>query len=174
MTMKRQTVFTILLAGILIGPFCLRTMWPSLEPYPAIMLPSGAGKLKLQPDEFSFSRLVVYGQDGENNKWTLVDPLKFLDPIPVWYLNDLAYRHFGLRERIDNIWIPKLGIFEIHWSRGTDKSRIETREWLQKKLSNLGFENSKFKVVIERVTIRRRTGNVLRTETKNEEVYLLN
>jgi hypothetical protein len=57
-------VCTTLLSGFLLVPFVIRTLAPTLEPYPAVLLPSGTGTIKMTGGQIDLDRIVIY----ENNR----------------------------------------------------------------------------------------------------------
>ena len=96
MTPLVSTRVTILLAVCLFTPFALRTLSTRLEPYPAVLLPAGASRVRLNQSEVSFSRttLTCRGRDGN---WQPLDVTRLLSPIPPWSFHDIVSNEFGLK-----------------------------------------------------------------------------
>ena len=74
-------LYTALLSGFLLVPFAIREFAPTLEPYPAVLLPSGAGLIKTA-DQMDFDRTAIYGRVAGRDDWTRLFPSQFLNPVP--------------------------------------------------------------------------------------------
>ena len=55
-------LYTTLLSAFLLVPFAVSYLAPTLEPYPAVLLPSGAGIIKTTGDQIDLDRMAVYGR----------------------------------------------------------------------------------------------------------------
>ena len=91
-----SVVFTVALAAMLLGPFAVRVL-SNTEPYPAILLPSGAGKIAVRGSEATFKHLTLYAHDSAGHL-VPIDPRRLLAPIPTHYLYAIAANDFGQRE----------------------------------------------------------------------------
>ena len=74
-------LYTALLSGFLLVPFAIREFAPTLEPYPAVLLPSGAETIKTA-DQMDFDRIAIYGRVVGHDDWTRLFPSQFLSPVP--------------------------------------------------------------------------------------------
>jgi len=88
-------LYTALLSGILLVPFAIREFAPTLEPYPAVLLPSGGGLIKTA-DQMDFDRISIYGRVAGRDDWIRLSPSQFLNPVPAEFFLPLAQRYFGL------------------------------------------------------------------------------
>jgi hypothetical protein len=90
-----DSVYTTLLSAFLLVPFAIRTLAPTLEPYPAVLLPSGAGTIRMTGGQIDLDRIAIYGKTAGSDAWTRLSPSRFLSPIPPQYFPALAQRSFG-------------------------------------------------------------------------------
>src|SRR5690554_5244979 len=89
---------TILILIILMIPFLLRFKFGNrFEPYPAVLLPSGAGKVQVYSDEIKNWQIILLAQQ-ENGNWGTVDEVDLLYPIAPNNHGRIFRRAFGLTE----------------------------------------------------------------------------
>lgn len=162
-----QLLIRLALFVFLIIPFLLREINSELEPYPAVLLPAGTGKISVTAKEVSFSQRQIFAVFPDGNE-QLLNPAEFFPPIPEQYWTEIARNRFGLGpERSRSI---SLGIWTltVRQQREADTSeRRETVEWLQGRLQNLGISDA----IAIRVRRMRITYNVeKRLESKREVV----
>ena len=134
--------FTILL-GIALGfPYIMSNS--TFEPYPAILLPSGASKINIKKGVITVRNLSIYGYDSQG-KLQRIDVSKFLAPIPVQYLYSITKNEFGLSTKKNkNIYIRGIGEVKIDRKAITPKNQRLAKIWLSNKLNELGLLNSSF------------------------------
>ena len=73
MSVKYPSVlYTILLATFLLIPFALR--FAVTEPYPAVLLPSGAGTIKTTANQIVCNRTAIYARFPGRDAWISLSP----------------------------------------------------------------------------------------------------
>lgn len=167
--------FTIFLLFVLFIPFCLRAIL-GIEPYPAVLLPSGAGNIQKTGDNIVFNYKKIFALDNKG-EWTKVEPSRFLYPIPVQYLPNLTSGNFGFE--VDSSK-PKSKTFRLlkmfHLVNKKPKSEEDIREakkWLKEKLISQGLNPSKIKFASYTQVISTRTGATIENKIKNEKIVSL-
>jgi hypothetical protein len=132
-----------LLSLCLFIPFGLSFI-SGLEPYPAVILPGGAGKIKIDGDDLRFSKLVLYGKDQESDQWKSLDATAFLDPIPVVYLRSIIVNEFGLnRDRVVSVnfaWNLFPDFDYTNQKFITEERVVAAKAWLRERLALQGCE----------------------------------
>jgi hypothetical protein len=160
---------TVILVLLLAVPFALRTLSSSAEPFPALILPAGPGKVPVSQGAAGFSVRTIVGRRPDGSEARL-DPVTFLAPIPVHYLYALADGQFGQAPDGDKtISSGRLGVsFTVPRPQSTASSRAEAREWLQEKLSAAGFIPDALTIRDEWVTIELSSGRELTRALQKE------
>ncbi|MBX2862988.1 MAG: hypothetical protein KTR27_05495 [Leptolyngbyaceae cyanobacterium MAG.088] len=138
---KKLVIRLILLLGLIV-PFLLREMNNSLEPYPAVLQPSGATKISTSEGLLKFSRteLIIICSNGSEKS---LDPNQFFDTIPTQYWTHIARNGFGFNE-------PKsksvsLGIWTLQTTtvlKASPEDKKAALEWMHKQLKNLDIEDA--------------------------------
>ena len=79
----------------LVGPFLLRDISNSLEPYPAVLQPTGSGKIFTTDNILTFTetQLIATQADGSEHR---VDTRAFVGQIPHRYWRAITDLNFGL------------------------------------------------------------------------------
>jgi hypothetical protein len=147
--------------GLLI-PEILRKISGALEPYPALLLPAGTGKLALDGRSVTLKHNLVEARRA--GEWREIDRAELLDPLPVHYFGELVRGNFGLHDG--------------HWHKLTPppppasaEARARTKRWLRARLERMGFDGGALRVVEERYVLQLPSGarrDVVRT---SETVY---
>lgn len=155
MVKYRHLTGFILLAFFLSAPFFLRWYSPSLEPYPALLLPSGAHIVELEDRNFSYNLYEIYGfsEDGTKKK---IDIQNFLEPIPPYLIWNLARHNFGLERE-------SLPVVE----------QRESRQWFRRKLTEAGCQTDKFLLANMKYYISLDARRQLKQETIHEKRFNL-
>jgi hypothetical protein len=150
-----NVLYTSLLATILVVPFLIRA--GPTEPYPAVLLPSGAGRVNASGEQIDSDRTAIYAKSAGHDAWIRLSPEEFLHPVPVQYFRTLAQRYFGLVPVPHQIL--KLGFLAIDMPpRISDKDAESAKQWLRKRLTATGYDDSLLRVTEEIVTFRRSDG----------------
>ncbi len=167
--------FTIILLFILFIPFCLRAIL-GIEPYPAVLLPSGAGSIKKTGDQIVFNYKKLFALDNKG-EWTKIDPSRLLYPIPVQYLPNLTSNNFGFdvdSPRVKSKTFRFLKMFHLTSERPKSEEDIrEAKKWLKEKLISQHLNPSRIKFASYTQIISTRTGAVVENNIKNEKIVSL-
>ena len=163
---------TLLLACILLPPFALTTRYPHLEPYPAIILPSGAFKIDIRAREISSSRTSLWGKDKKNDVWTRIDVKTFLTPIPPNYLYSIARNSFGLNSAKGKIIKLPKGV-NILSKKVTPSEVQKAKHWLRQKLVQSGYASDELMITFEQVNFDTETGQIITSKKSHEEILRL-
>lgn len=164
-----STKASVFIAVLLITPFLIRSLAPALEPYPAIVLPLGIGLFDIGENRIEVKAIQILAQN-QNNEWIRIEPGKFLEPIPPYYLSKLLESKFGLIEQDSReIKTAFWGTVEVPRKPVTNKDVVSTKKWIRDKLSKLGFKDSTLRITRSVKTIRLQTDTVL-NESITEEV----
>lgn len=169
--------FTIVLLTILLVPFLLRFRYGSmLEPYPAILLPSGATKATVAETEFIARYKVLYGQ-LEDGSWRRVDERLLLYPIPGQYEDLILSTAFGLKPAepvrkggMLNV-LGRLGI--LRYKRLTEAHQAEAKRWVKEKLREQGFTNPVLKIVQREEVVTVPEGKIIKVKITHENIIHL-
>jgi len=146
---------TLLIALALLIPESLHRWHKTLEPYPAVILPAGAGRIQIHRHRVRANRPVVLAR--REGSWQEVNAVKLMYPVGD-YFTLIAKRNFG-------------------FPRSKDPSPEEladaaiTRNWMQTRLAGQGFETKQIRVVNEELTIELPTGKVVSTRPTKKKTY---
>lgn len=166
--------FTIFLFASLFFPFVMKTASSKLEPYPAIILPSGAGKLDLKESVINVNYLSIYGYDFQG-KLEKIDAKQFLHPIPNQYIYAIFDNEFGLSTKTTKEILLRGTNKKIEMKRelASPEERQIAKIWLSNKLTNLGLSNSKIVVRYELKKLEIGTGKEVSREINDEKTISL-
>lgn len=132
----------LLIAIALLVPFGLRELSRSLEPYPAILQPSGAGKISTKDTRLRFyeTELVAVRSDGSEQR---LDPNEFMDKIPTQYWTHIARAHFGLGPaKTQDISLGIWTLTATTLKSASAQERVEALTWIHNRLKALGVEDA--------------------------------
>ena len=170
----RETLFLVALAVLFGVPFALAKLNPGLEPFPAILLPSGADLVLADESERTFTVVTAYGQRHGSAEWVRVDPVRLIDPVLPQYFTGLASTGFGLRPVPGReLGLRGLGIRVRLQDRYRPEAAQETTAWLRERLTRLGFAPDTLRVTRERVTYHENRAEPIETTLLHEAVYRL-
>jgi hypothetical protein len=169
-----NTLYTALLSAFLVVPFAIATLAPVLEPYPAVLLPTGGGRIKTTEDQMDFGRLVIYGRVADRDAWTRLSPPEFLSPIPPEFFSTLVQRYFGLspvgpianRTRVG-------GVITIDPRKVPEEEVKNAKQWLSARLKESGCDDNVLRISQEVVTFRRSDGAEIGVRSENDKVFEL-
>ena len=161
--------FTSFLGIALFLPFILKTLSPKLEPYPAIILPSGAKKLNFEKEVLEVRSLSIYGYHNQG-ELQRVSAKKILEPIPKQYLYSLAKNEFGLSTKTtDEVRIKGLGKkLEIKRKQISSEEQKSAKNWLSNQLRKQGLSPSNILIKQEIKKLDLDEGKQVSKEIKNE------
>lgn len=92
---------SLMLVPLLLVPFLLAHV-ADLEPYPAILFPSGHGTIRLSSPVLRFGQRTILGRDAVTGEWIEMDMARLLRPIPARY-------HASVFERLASILPAEAG-----------------------------------------------------------------
>jgi hypothetical protein len=166
-------LYTALLSGFLLVPFAIREFAPTLEPYPAVLLPSGAGLIKMA-DQMDFDRTAIYGRVVGHDAWTRLSPSQFLNPLPPQFFPPLAQRYFGLSPIGPITHTIKGGVvIRIDTHKVSEEEVKNAKQWFRARLSGSGCDDSVLRITQEVVTLRRSDGAEIAVRYQNDKVFEL-
>ncbi len=147
---------TLLIALALIVPEGLRSHAKKLEPYPAVILPAGAGTIGIRRGNVSLSR--TYLTAKRNGSWEEVDTRQLMAPIAQHYFEHMTRRGFGLSLRKNP-------------SPRRREEVAETKRWMRDKLAAQGFATSHLRVMKQKVTVTLQSGEQRRSRPRRAKTY---
>ncbi|MEN2281722.1 hypothetical protein AAGF08_06245 [Algoriphagus sp. SE2] len=161
--------FTLVLAICLLVPFGLRLISSKLEPYPALLFPSGDKQVQVPLDSpvpnYRYSDL--YGFTPEKG-WVNIDEESFISPIPRNYLSFILENKKGLFSENSDIEVknqPSSKPIKNFLMRNQEKKlskdeRKEIAEFFKQKLISQGFDSTRLKIVEYQVVSYPQTSKV--------------
>lgn len=167
--------FTIFLLLVLFIPLSLRTL-KQIEPYPAVLLPSGVSLIKKVNNQVKLKVKKLYAIDKTGN-WKKVDLRLLLHPIPLQFSEGLASKDFGF----DTDFLKRNGGKDSLLNKTKNLNTVsankeelkDLRKWLKTKLVEQNFATSTIKSVSYLETISIETGVVLEQEVIYERIIEL-
>lgn len=137
-----------MLAALLFGPFAIKLM--VTEPYPAVIMPSGSGRIEIGDNTFTFRHYRAYGitQAGAKEALDLVD---FIQPAHPQYLYEVFRNQFGLKNgstKTIKIRGTNLTVASYPQRGATVRNQTKYRSSL-----NAHFDNRYEHLLLEQVTV---------------------
>lgn len=84
--------FTFVFVLFLVSPYVLYIRYGTeMEPYPAVILPSGAGFCYKDSNNIQFGYKCLYGMN-KDQEWVYLNPENFLSPMPSYYIGHILNR----------------------------------------------------------------------------------
>jgi len=168
--------FTWTLLGALVLPLLVR-LFTTVEPFPAMLLPSGANLVRVVGGTVTTGALVVAAVDARGNERRL-EPAALIDPIPTQYLSAIFRDGFGF-ERKDS---QRIGVGTHHLNRSTlqlevprhvpsDADRQELIRWLRARVNVRGSTGTRLVARRDRLKIVVATGKT-RVVQKGPEIVV--
>src|SRR5690606_18507053 len=135
--------FTLFLLIVLMLPYILRFKFgDKFEPFPAILLPSGAVKTPMDANEIISWPISIFAQK-EDESWVQVDTKALLYPVPANNHSHIFRRDFGIAnepEHGDRRIVHLLMALNIIKDRESSQEEKEkTKAWLRERLYEQGF-----------------------------------
>jgi hypothetical protein len=165
---------TLGIAIALFVPFVARSLSGALEPYPAVLLPAGAGWIESRAKELRFDQLKLWGRcRGERASWSELDSERVMAPIPVYYLGAIEERGFGLgapaRQRIN---VKLIGDVDVPRPEPSLEDVAATKRWLGTRLQELGCSPKELRVTRQVKVVEVPSGRVSPGPLSQPEVIL--
>lgn len=154
---------------LLFAPFILRLYWH--EPYPAILLPSGASSVQKSGQTLHLTTTEVF---VHSNSWHKIDARTLISPIPVQYFGAMLGYDLGFeRDTIQGSGLRNL--LEEHmglYQRETLKSEdfLELENWFRTKLQAQNIKANAFKIVKSKMTLSLKTAAIISKTIISERV----
>lgn len=177
---------SLLLACVLLPPFLLRIAYPSLEPYPAVLLPAGAGTIAIGRGEVRFARVALWGRkDGDDLHWAMIDAEDFLRPLPAHFLNAVAGNSFGLNPaknklrplptRLNSALESEVaGILNGYLGEKVTPAEVQSgKRWLGQKLSRFGYVSTEMRITLDELTFDIESREITAVENLHEDILRL-
>lgn len=123
----------------LLIPFILKLKDQRLEIFPSVIMPAGASLIH-KNDSITFGTYELYAKRNDSIK--RLEIKEFLKPIPEWYVGHIAQSNFGLESYSQEFKLYKPPIKFINFNRFTKSELEKTKKFYQKRLKNLGFDDS--------------------------------
>lgn len=140
------TLLTFLLAIVLLIPYGLKLLSSSLEPYPAILFPSGAAQVRGNQDSFEFETINLYCFDLNSEAWKPQDTSSFLSPIPNHFFGAVVKNEFGLNPDLEyTVKSRKSLIPRFSYQNAKALSAVninQAKAWLRDRLAAHGCSDS--------------------------------
>ena len=169
-----NTLYTTLLSVFLVVPFAIATLAPVLEPYPAVLLPSGGGRINTSGDQMDLYRISIYGKVAGRDAWTRLSPPKFVSPIPDSFFSPLVQHYFGLSPVGPTANRTRVGVVITIDPRKVPEEEVKNaKQWLSARLKESGCDDSVLRISQEVVTFRRSDGAEIGVRSENDKVLQL-
>jgi hypothetical protein len=163
---------TIVLIAVLAAPITLFKLTNS-EPFPAVILPSGGTKLQIAGDSTTFASMTIIAFE-EGGAEVRVDPRTLLDRIPVQYLGVLAGESFGQARNEKNLTVKFVDVtIGLDGHHASDDEQTAARDWMARRLTDLGLSDERLVVRHEFVTVDLADGRDTLRELVSEDVIEL-
>ena len=170
--MNKSSRIVLMLFIVLVPPFLLKTMDTKLELFPAIILPSYAGKVDYASDP-SLIEFEIYGlkKDGSQKR---IDRQQFFKDVPIDYANWIIKRNFGLKEsQITRNRLRWIGLSYTTISKTSPEEVLATKTWIGERLKEQDCLDSVLLVRKNRITISKETRTMKNKRFLDETVFLL-
>ncbi|MGB3672198.1 MAG: hypothetical protein WA984_18940 [Phormidesmis sp.] len=141
-TVTKATVSKVAIALCLLAPLALREISGALEPYPAVLQPSGAHKVSTADTllEFRQTHLFAVQADGSEQQ---VDAIAFMGNIPSHYWEHLAIASYGLAEgKSQTASLGRWALTATTIKTAPPTERIEALAWIHDRLHAQGIDNA--------------------------------
>lgn len=140
--------FTCMLAALLFIPFGIKLM--ILEPYPAVIMPSGSGRIDISEGTYRFTYYRAYGITSSNAREAL-NVIDLIQPAHDQYLYTIFKNDFGIgndSQKTIQLRGTNWAIASYQQAGATPQHKADYRSALNTQLSNR-FEQ----LLLEQVTV---------------------
>ncbi|PKV75720.1 hypothetical protein [Pontibacter ramchanderi] len=165
---------TLVLIVILIIPYAIKSFF-SIEPFPAVILPSGPGKSLVNKSQFEVTTVSYLGKSGDG-RWRQVNAQRLLHPLHYPLQRYILSREFmiGDSSNINYINYPT-NILKSKLSRNRNnyQARSDLKELLKHRLYSQGFKSSSLKILKYKVIISIPGGDTINSILINESILYL-
>lgn len=164
--------FTIGLLAFLLAPFAIKSVIYA-EPWPAVVLPSGAITISVKDGVATFG-VVDVSVIGPGKQRQHIDARSFLTPVPVHYLNTMLVNRFGQDERpFREVPFKRGGLGPFHSLRlsrvpPTPAEREQARLWLRDNAKRAGLTGDTISIRTQNISVAMKSGQELSREDADE------
>lgn len=136
-----KTAIRMVIAFCLIGPFLLREADRTLEPYPAVLQPSGAYKVSTKDAvKFRKKQLLAVENDGSEHEIHTDD---FMGDIPSHYWSYVADSRYGLAsEKERTVALGRWRLTLVTHKEASPTERKEALRWIHARLRAQGIDDA--------------------------------
>lgn len=169
--------FSLALLAFLLVPFAVKSVVYA-EPWPAVVLPSGAIKIGVVDGvaHFPVTTVAVVGDDGQRRA---IAPRALFDPVPPHYLFTLQAGGFGQDRRpyrevtFKRHVLGSLKALRFPRSTPTDAERAQARSWLQENARRAGLSGAHVSIRNQAVRVVMQSDQELSREDGDETLVPL-
>lgn len=157
---------------LLFTPFFLRLYWH--EPYPAILLPSGASSVQKSGQTLDLMTTEVFVHDSN---WHKIAPGELISPIPTQYFGAMLGFDLGFeRDTIKGSGLRKLleqniGLYQRETLSPADFRELEN--WFRTKLEAQGIRANALKIAKSKISLSLKTSDIISKTIVSERVIQL-
>lgn len=162
MAQFKYTIITLILIIVLGLPFILRLKHPRMEPYPAILYPSGATLIKTNDNTVSFFSVEL------SDSTKVYNTEELLNPIPVHFLFEFGETGYGLRKFSSEFKLYKPPITFRRYNRWNIENVEEIKSFWKNR-----FDSNYFIVKKKMKTFDTDNGNLVNQELISCEIIYL-
>ena len=129
-------------------PFLITEFSSDLEPYPAVLQPSGAYTISTDDNMLTFSKTQLIAQSPDGSE-LVVDTDAFMGAIPHHFWTRIADARFGLAHEAQQTSFLKLYPFlrRQESDKASSEARQATLDWIQERLLDQGIDEASTLVV---------------------------
>lgn len=163
------TCFLCVALGV---PWVTSSLSVQLEPYPAVVLPSGARTLLLK-DTIDYEVQSVWAQKP-GGSWHELSRAELLNPVPNSYFSSLYHNDFGLENNDTKELVMRLSPnISVRRNKVNEQEVDQAKAWLASRLEVLGYDAQTLEIRSENLNIDRRTGVIVERELNDVKSYSL-
>ena len=95
----KYSIITLIILPLIVIPFILKSIKRILEPFPAVIFPAGARKVKINNSKILMTQSKFYGKlIGNKNNWVELPIKEFCQPLPPIFCSRLWKTNFGQKK----------------------------------------------------------------------------
>lgn len=143
----------------------------SLEPYPTLLMPAGAGNLQKDINDNVYISITKMYALNDKNRWEEVDLKKMAYKLtaPNFYLDRVGYGLFRDESQTEKVK-RKLGLVD---DEENHKMRTELVKWFAKGLEGQGLQTDSVKLVSFSYQLSLETKEIIERKILNEKISVL-
>ena len=154
-------------------PWVLSVLSPSLEPYPAVVLPTGARTVSLEEETIPHSRVSLWAR-RKGGSWQELSAEELLTPIPRHFLPAMVKTDLGLKNTDYKVLSARLlPDLEIPRNKVAPRETAAAASYLADRLEVLGYRPDSLEIRQEALIINRHGGQITEREITDAKRYSL-